>query len=62
MMRNSGHDTSSISVPTVGTRGTTMGHGTQKLPGIGDDFVALFALDMADEADTAGVFLEIVQI
>lgn len=61
-VRDAGHDTRSISVAAVRASGTAVSHGTQELPGIGNDFMALLALDMTDEADTARVLLELVRV
>ena len=59
-MRNTSHDTGTISISTVCTSGTTMGHGTQQLTSIGDDLVGLFALDVTNETYTTGIFLVLV--
>lgn len=57
---NACHNTRTIAVTTVCTSSSTVGHGTEKLPGIRDDLVALLALNLTDEADTAGILLVLV--
>ena len=59
---NTSHDTRAITVTAVCTCGTTMGHCAQELPGVGDDLVRLLALDVANEAYTAGIFLVLVLV
>ena len=57
---DAGHDTSTVTVTTVRTRCTTVGHRAQELTSVGDDLVRVLALDMTNEAYTAGIFLVLV--
>ena len=61
-MGDAGHHTGAVAVAAVCAGGAAVGHGAEKLAGIGDDLVGLVALDMADEADTAGVLFELVHV
>lgn len=61
-VRNTGHDTGTITIPTVSTSRTTVGHRTEELTSIGHDFVARGSLDMANKTDTAGVAVILVVV
>ena len=61
-MGDAGHHTGAVAVAAVCAGGAAVGHGAEKLAGIGDDLVGLFALDVTDKADTASVLLELVQV
>ncbi len=51
------HDARTIAVPTICAGGATVGHRAKQLASIGDNLVAVVALNVADEADTAGILL-----
>ena len=57
-MGDAGHDTSAITVPAVCTCSASVDHCTEKVAGIGNNFVRGFALDLAYEAYTARVSLQ----
>ena len=59
---DAGHDTSTVTISTVCTSGTPMGHSAEELTGIGDDLVRLLALDVTNEAYTTGIFLVLVLV
>jgi len=61
-MGDARHHARTITVPAVRTGGAAMGHRTQELASIRDDFVRVLTLDVADEADTARIFFEFVQV
>jgi hypothetical protein len=54
---NAGHDTSTVTIPAVCACSASVGHCTEKVASIGNNFVARFALDMAYETYPAGVSL-----
>ncbi|KAI3478074.1 hypothetical protein L1887_60005 [Cichorium endivia] len=54
---DAGHDTGAVTVASVGTDGTTVGHVAEEEACVGDDLVGGLSLDLAHEADTAGVLL-----
>ena len=62
LVGDTGHDTRTIAVPTVRASSTTVGHRAEELASIGNDLVAVVALDVADEADTAGVLFVVVHV
>ena len=61
-VRDARHDTRAVAVAHVRAGRAAVGHRAEELAGIGDDLVGLGALDVADEADTAGILLEVVQV
>lgn len=62
LVRDTGHNTRTISIPTISTGGTSVGHGAEELPSIGNDFVALGAFDVTDEANAARVFFKLIGV
>ncbi len=52
---DTGHDTGTVTVTSVGTDGTTVGHVAEEEARIGDDLVCGLALDLAHETDTTSI-------
>lgn len=61
-MRDACHHASTITITTVSTGGASMGHGAKQLPSVRDNFVVLFTFDVANKADSTGIFLELIHI
>jgi hypothetical protein len=62
LVRDSCHDTCTITITTVSSSSTSVDHRAEQLTSIGDDLVARFTLDVAYETYTARVFLVFVEI
>jgi hypothetical protein len=61
-MGNSSHNPSTVTISTVSSRCTSMGHGAEKRTSIGHNLMTSFTLDLADESYTTRVLFVLVGI
>jgi len=61
-VRNGRHHTCTVSVTTVRSCSTSVGHGAKKTAGVGYDFVARFAFDVTYETYAASILFVLVEI
>lgn len=62
LMGDTSHDTCTIAIAAISSSRTSVGHCAQQLTSIRHNFVVSFTLDVADEADTAGVLFIFVVV
>lgn len=62
VVRNTGHDTSTVTIPSISAGGTSVGHITENVPRIAYNLVRCMAFDVTDEPDTTHITVRVNKI